>query len=109
MFGVNPLGNLTFKAQMCVTQKRAAAAERRLSVGFLSNMRDTITHRLGHSAIFSLSASCRPAAPERLLAPGANTQTSEVDVTSIFLPEFPLRLFPEQEHYRVPPTSAGEG
>lgn len=109
MFGVNPLGNLTVKAQMCLTQKRGAAAERRLSVGFLSNMRDSITHRLGHSAVFSLPASCGPPAPEFLLPPGDKTQTSEADVTSAFLPEFPHRQFPEQEHYKVPPSSAGGG
>lgn len=90
---------------MCYSQKRGAAAERRLSVGFLSNMRDAITHRLGHSAIFSLPASCGPPAPELLLPPGDKTQTSEVDV---FLPEFPHRLFSELERYKVPPTSAGE-
>ena len=91
---------------MCYSQKRGAAAERRLSVGFLSNMRDTITHRLGHSAIFSLPASCGPPAPELLLPPGDKTQTSEVDV---FLPEFPHRLFSEQERYKVHPHLSRRG
>lgn len=94
---------------MCVTQKRGAAAERRLSVGFLSNMRDAITHRLGHSAVFSLPASCGPPDPELLLPPGDKTHMSEVDESSAFLPEFPHRLFPEQERYQVAPTSAGAG
>lgn len=85
---------------MCLTQKRGAAADRRLSVGFLSNMRDAITHRLGHSAVFSLPASCGPPAPDFLLPPGS---MSEVDETSAFLPEFPHRLFPEQERYQVSP------
>ncbi|CAG08957.1 unnamed protein product [Tetraodon nigroviridis] len=68
-------------------------------------MRDSIVHRLGHSAVFSLPASCGPPAAEPLLSPGDRTQASEVDVTSAFLPEFPHRLFPEQEHYQVLPKS----
>lgn len=110
LYQVNVWGESFGKHILCVSpQKRGAAAERRLSVGFLTNMRDSIVQRLGHSAVFSLPASCGPPAPELLLSSGDKTQTSEVDETAAFLPEFPHRLFPEQEHYKVPPPSAGEG
>ncbi|XP_056904686.1 ribosomal protein S6 kinase-related protein isoform X2 [Takifugu flavidus] len=81
------------------SQKRGAAAERRFSVGFLSIMRDSITHRLGHSAVFS--AGCGPLVPQVLLPPGDKAQTTEVDLNSVFLPEFPHRTFPEGERHKI--------
>lgn len=63
-------------------------------------MRDSITHRLGHSAVFS--AGCGPLVPQVLLPPGDKAQTAEVDLNSVFLPEFPHRTFPEGERQKVP-------
>uniref|UniRef100_A0A3B5K0X5 Ribosomal protein S6 kinase related n=1 Tax=Takifugu rubripes TaxID=31033 RepID=A0A3B5K0X5_TAKRU len=70
-----------------------------MDVGFLSIMRDSITHRLGHSAVFS--AGCGPLVPQVLLPPGDKAQTTEVDLNSVFLPEFPHRTFPEGERHKI--------
>ncbi|XP_022615443.1 putative serine/threonine-protein kinase F31E3.2 [Seriola dumerili] len=89
-------------------KKEGPTAPRRLSHGFLSNMGVSMAHRLGHSAVFSRAVGLddRLPAPRLMLAPEDNAGTSDTDRTppayvSVFLPEFPHRKFPGQEHFQI--------
>lgn len=90
-------------AKCFIIQRRGAAAQRRLSLGILKNMRVSVSQRLGRSALFSqpVQADCRPPVPELLLPPEDKVHTSEMDLTSVFLPEFPQHVFPEPDHFKV--------
>ncbi|XP_026151837.1 ribosomal protein S6 kinase-related protein [Mastacembelus armatus] len=80
--------------------REAPGAPRRLSHGFLSNMGVCIAHRLRHSAVFS-----QPVGPDRgLPEDSAETSGSEEAPPALiasFLPEFPNRTFPKQDHFQV--------
>ncbi|XP_070826959.1 ribosomal protein S6 kinase-related protein-like [Chaetodon trifascialis] len=89
-----------------VSRKREGqAAQRRLSHGFLSNMGVSITHRLGHSAVFSrtVGPDVRPPVPKLLLPPEDSAETSGTPPAfiSVFLPEFPQRKFPGRDHFQI--------
>ncbi|XP_074536068.1 ribosomal protein S6 kinase-related protein-like [Halichoeres trimaculatus] len=83
--------------------------QRRHSLGFLSNTVVSITHRLGHSAVFSPSGSGqdgKPRVSKLLLPPEDNSETSTTKTNppnhiSDFLPEFPLQRFPGPDHFQV--------
>ncbi|XP_042342447.1 ribosomal protein S6 kinase-related protein [Plectropomus leopardus] len=77
-------------------------AQRRFSHGFLSNVGVSITHRLGHSAVFSRSVGpdSRPPIPILLLPP-EDTETTLPAFISAFLPEFPQRKLPDREHFQI--------
>uniref|UniRef100_A0A8C9XH62 Ribosomal protein S6 kinase related a n=1 Tax=Sander lucioperca TaxID=283035 RepID=A0A8C9XH62_SANLU len=80
-----------------------AAAQRRVSHGFLSNVGVSITHRLGHSAVYS-----RPVGPDSrapvptLPLPPEDTETTHPASISVFLPEFPQRKLPGRDLFQVP-------
>ncbi|XP_070685461.1 ribosomal protein S6 kinase-related protein-like [Pempheris klunzingeri] len=85
-------------------KREGPAPERRPSHGFLSNMGVSITHRLGHSAVFSRPVG--PSVPRLLLPPEDRAETSSTEgappaLISGFLPEFPLHSFPGQDRYQV--------
>ncbi|KAM9359560.1 ribosomal protein S6 kinase-related protein-like [Symphorus nematophorus] len=91
------------------SKREGPAVQRRFSHGFLSNMGVSITHRLGHSAVFSRPAvgpDSRPPVPKLLLPPEDRAETSDTERTppafiSVFLPEFPQRKFPGREHFQI--------
>ncbi|XP_051255114.1 ribosomal protein S6 kinase-related protein isoform X5 [Dicentrarchus labrax] len=92
------------------SKREGPAAQRRFSHGFLSNMGVSITHRLGHSAVFSQPAGPdgRPPAPKLLLPPEDSAETSGTERTppafvSVFLPEFPQRQGQGhgQDHFQI--------
>ncbi|XP_035535508.1 ribosomal protein S6 kinase-related protein [Morone saxatilis] len=63
---------------------------------------------LGHSAVFSRPAGPdgRPPVPKLLLPPEDSAETSGTESTppafvSVFLPEFPQRRFPGQDHFQI--------
>ncbi|KAM6987591.1 ribosomal protein S6 kinase-related protein-like [Tautogolabrus adspersus] len=85
------------------------AAQRRHSLGFLSNKVVSINHRLGDSAVFSRPAvrlDGRPPISNILLPPEEDSKTSPTKTNamafiSVFLPEFPRRRFPGPDLYQV--------
>eukprot|EP00064_Thunnus_orientalis_P024489 superscaffoldBa00010582_g24784 len=67
-----------------------------------------IAHRLGHSAVFSQpdGPDSRLSIPKLLLPPEDSAETSDTEkktpaLISVFLPEFPHRTFPGQEHFQI--------
>ncbi|XP_030600793.1 ribosomal protein S6 kinase-related protein-like [Archocentrus centrarchus] len=80
------------------SKREGAAAQRRLSHGFLSNVGVSIAHRLGHSAVFSQPVG---ADSRLLLPPEDGAETTPPALISVFLPEFPHRTFPEQDHFQI--------
>ncbi|KAM9318725.1 ribosomal protein S6 kinase-related protein-like [Pholidichthys leucotaenia] len=90
-----------------LNEREGTAAQRRLSHGFLSNVGVSIVHRLGHSAVFSRPMGVDSRLPVRLLLSpenSVNTPDSERNppaLISAFLPEFPLRTFPEKDHFQI--------
>ncbi|KAF0030022.1 hypothetical protein F2P81_016753 [Scophthalmus maximus] len=64
----------------------------------------SIAHRLGHSAVFSLPAGEDDSlsVPSVLLPPEASdTERTPPPFISVFLPEFPHRQFPGQDHFQI--------
>lgn len=91
-------------------QREGPAAQRQFSHGLLSNMGVHIAHRLGHSAVFSQprGLESRLPTPKLLLPSEDSPETSDTERTtpapaliSAFLPEFPHRTFPGQDHFQV--------
>ncbi|XP_067451184.1 ribosomal protein S6 kinase-related protein [Thunnus thynnus] len=89
-------------------KREGATAQRRFSHGLLSNMGVHIAHRLGHSAVFSQpdGPDSRLSIPKLLLPPEDSAETSDTEkktpaLISVFLPEFPHRTFPGQEHFQI--------
>ncbi|KAK5868826.1 hypothetical protein PBY51_009803 [Eleginops maclovinus] len=84
-----------------ISKPKGPPAERRFSLGILSNRRVSITQRLGHSAVFS-----RPVLPDgrppdpNLLQPPEDTETPPA-LISVFLPEFPQRRLPGPEQFKI--------
>ncbi|XP_044059050.1 ribosomal protein S6 kinase-related protein isoform X2 [Siniperca chuatsi] len=91
------------------SKREGPAAQRRHSHGFLSNMGVSITHRLGHSAVFSrpVGLDGRPPVPKPLLPPEDSSETSGATERTppafifVFLPEFPQRKFPRQDRFQI--------
>ncbi|KAM8769819.1 ribosomal protein S6 kinase-related protein-like [Acanthopagrus schlegelii] len=87
------------------SKRERPAAQRRFSHGFLSNIGVSITHRLGHSAVFSrpVGPDVRPPVPKLLLPAEDRAETSVTERTliSVFLPEFPMRTFPGQDQFQI--------
>ncbi|XP_049432432.1 ribosomal protein S6 kinase-related protein isoform X2 [Epinephelus fuscoguttatus] len=77
-------------------------AQRRLSHGFLSNLGVSISHRRRHTVAFSqpVGLENRPPIPTLLLPP-EDTETTLPPFISIFLPEFPQRTLPGQDHFQI--------
>ncbi|KAL3057555.1 hypothetical protein OYC64_007926 [Pagothenia borchgrevinki] len=84
-----------------ISKTKGPPAQRRLSLGFFSNRRVSITQRLGHSAVFSrpVGPDGRPPDPNPLQPPD-RTDTPPA-LISIFLPEFPQRTLPGPEHFKI--------
>ncbi|XP_031153478.1 ribosomal protein S6 kinase-related protein [Sander lucioperca] len=84
------------------SKREGAAAQRRVSHGFLSNVGVSITHRLGHSAVYS-----RPVGPDSrapvptLPLPPEDTETTHPASISVFLPEFPQRKLPGRDLFQI--------
>ncbi|XP_036931462.1 ribosomal protein S6 kinase-related protein isoform X2 [Acanthopagrus latus] len=87
------------------SKRERPAAQRRFSHGFLSNIGVSITHRLGHSAVFSrpVGPDVRPPVPKLPLPAEDRAETSVTERTliSVFLPEFPMRTFPGQDQFQI--------
>ncbi|KAM4627592.1 ribosomal protein S6 kinase-related protein-like [Polymixia lowei] len=85
--------------------------ERRRWHGFLSNMGVSITHRLGHLGHLGLftqhiGLGGRLPVPKQLLPTEDSLEKSGMEQTlpgfiSVFLPEFPHRTFPGQDHFQI--------
>ncbi|XP_047449854.1 ribosomal protein S6 kinase-related protein isoform X2 [Mugil cephalus] len=73
------------------------AAQRRLSHGFLSNVRVSVAHRLGNSAVFSRPVGVGGGLP----APTQATERTPPAFTSVFMPEFPPRTFPREDKFQI--------
>ncbi|KAI4815160.1 hypothetical protein KUCAC02_005322 [Chaenocephalus aceratus] len=84
-----------------ISKTKGPPAQRRLSLGFFSNRRVSITQRLGHSAVFSrpVGPDGRPPDPNPLQPPD-HTDTPPA-LISVFLPEFPQRTLPGPEHFKI--------
>ncbi|KAM6932761.1 ribosomal protein S6 kinase-related protein-like [Lycodopsis pacificus] len=84
------------------SEREGPPAQRRLSHGFLSNMRVSISHRLAHSAVFSrpVGPDGRPPVP-KLLLPPEDAKTTPPAFISAFLPEFPQRKLPGRDHFQI--------
>lgn len=84
-----------------IIQTKGPPAQRRLSLGFFSNRRVSITQRLGHSAVFSrpVGPDGRPPDPNPLQPP--DHRDTPPALISVFLPEFPQRTLPGPEHFKV--------
>ncbi|XP_037630855.1 ribosomal protein S6 kinase-related protein isoform X2 [Sebastes umbrosus] len=84
-------------------KREGPPAQRRLSHGFFSNVGVSITHRLGHSAVFSRPAGpdCRPKVPKVLLPPEDTETTPPSASISVFLPEFPQHKLPGRDHFQI--------
>ncbi|XP_029302371.1 ribosomal protein S6 kinase-related protein [Cottoperca gobio] len=84
------------------SKREGPPARHRLNYGFLSNVGAYISHRLGHSAVFS-----RPVGPDgrppilKLLQPPEDTKTTPPAFISVFLPEFPQHNLPGREHFKI--------
>ncbi|KAM4742261.1 ribosomal protein S6 kinase-related protein-like isoform 2-T2 [Anableps anableps] len=86
-------------------KKEGPPTQRRFSHGFLSNVRVSIAHRLGHSAVFSQPVGMdQMVVPDVLLPPDDREGMSEREKTpliSLFLPEFPQHKFPSEDCFQV--------
>ncbi|XP_069568482.1 ribosomal protein S6 kinase-related protein-like [Brachyistius frenatus] len=89
-------------------KRERAAAQLRLSHGFLSNVGVSIAHRFGHSGVFSrpVGVEGRLPVPRLLLPPEDGAELSGAERTppafiNVFLPEFTLRTFPGQDHFQI--------
>ncbi|XP_041850671.1 ribosomal protein S6 kinase-related protein [Melanotaenia boesemani] len=89
-------------------KREQSSAQRRLSHGFLSNVRVSIAHRLGHSATFSqpLEMDLQPSVSHLLLPPEDGGEMSDAEKApptfiSVFLPEFPHCKNPAGEHFQT--------
>ncbi|XP_041667255.1 ribosomal protein S6 kinase-related protein [Cheilinus undulatus] len=91
------------------SKRTGPAAQRRNSLGFLSNTKVSITQRLGHSAVFSqpaLGQDDRLPISKVLLPPENDSETLAIKtdpptLISVFLPEFPLRMMPGPDSFQV--------
>ncbi|XP_045930006.1 ribosomal protein S6 kinase-related protein isoform X1 [Micropterus dolomieu] len=88
------------------SKREEPAAQRRLSHVFLSNMGVTITHRLGHSVVLSRPVGLNDTLPvPKLLLPSEDASETSGKLRThpafVFLPEFPQRTFPGQDHFQI--------
>ncbi|MEQ2179583.1 hypothetical protein GOODEAATRI_026664 [Goodea atripinnis] len=81
-------------------KKKGPPTQRRFSQGFLSNVRVSITQRLGHSAVFSQPGEVDQMDVPKVLLPPEEEKTPPA-LISLFLPEFPQHKFPSEDCFQV--------
>ncbi|KAK2912322.1 ribosomal protein S6 kinase-related protein [Channa argus] len=83
-------------------KREGSSASRRLSLGFLSNVRVSIAHRRGCTAKFSRPVGLDDRMPiPRLLLPLRDSEGTPQTFISAFLPEFPHRTFPGRDNFQI--------